>query len=234
MMYSLATFYQSKAWVKLMQVIKAERLNNEGQIICEHCGKPIVRAYDCIGHHIEYLTEENVNNAEISLNPDNVMLVHHRCHNKIHNKLGYSGRKVYLVYGSPFSGKSAYVDEIKEDGDLIVNLDDIWECVSGCARYVKPQRLNAIVFGVRDYLLECVKYRRGKWMTAYIVGGYPLISERQRLCRELGAEEIYIDSTESECLKRLYSLDSKDARANEDWNKFIRDWWEKYSRVPPV
>lgn len=234
MAYSLATFYQSKAWVKLMQVIKAERLNDEGQIICEHCGKPIVRAYDCIGHHIKYLTEENVNNAEISLNPDNVMLVHHRCHNKIHNKLGYSGRKVYLVYGSPLSGKSEYVDEVKEDGDLIVNLDDIWECVSGRARYVKPQRLNAVAFGVRDYLLECVKYRRGKWMTAYIVGGYPLISERQRLCRELGAEEIYIDSTESECLKRLYSLDSKDARANEDWNKFIRDWWEKYSRVPPV
>ncbi|MFR7473078.1 MAG: HNH endonuclease, partial [Ruminococcus sp.] len=59
----LNNFYQSKPWVKLMAVIRMERTNAEGQIICEHCGKPIVHKYDCIGHHIIELNEANVNDA---------------------------------------------------------------------------------------------------------------------------------------------------------------------------
>lgn len=227
-MLNLSTFYQSKQWIKLVQSIRLERTNDEGQIICAHCGMPIVKAYDCIGHHIKWLTEENVNDVDISLNPDNIMLVHHRCHNKIHNKLGYSMRKVYLVYGSPLSGKRTYVDSVREDGDLIIDIDSIWQCVSGCERYVKPARLNANVFGIRNKLLEDVKYRRGKWQCAYVIGGYPLISERERLCRELGAEEIYIDTSKDECLDRLSSF----SRLSDDnWIEYIEEWWRKYS--PP-
>lgn len=233
-MFSLATFYQSREWNTLRQIVIHNRLTDEGLTICEYCGKPIVKEYDCIGHHKIELTEENVNDVNISLNEDNIMLIHHKCHNIIHNKLGYGGnvRKVYLVYGSPFAGKCAYVDSVKNDGDLIINVDDIWMCVSGCNRFIKPNRLKSIVFGVRDKLLEDVRYRRGKWVNAYIIGGYPLISERERLCKELGAEEIYIESTMEECMNRLYSLDENDARANEEWNKYIQDWWSKYR--PPV
>jgi hypothetical protein len=31
-------------------------------------------------------------------------------------------------------------------GDLIVDMDSIWECISGCGRYVKPNRILSIVF----------------------------------------------------------------------------------------
>lgn len=219
-------FYQSKQWIKLLQVIKSERLNDEGELICEYCGKPIVKAYDCIGHHIIELTEDNVDDYNISLNPDNIQLVHHRCHNKIHNKLGYAGRKVYIVYGSPLSGKTSYVDSVKNEGDLIVDIDNIWQCVSGCERYVKPNRLKSIVFGVRDKLLEDIKYRRGKWSCAYIIGGYPLISERERLSRELGAELIFIDTSKEECISRI-----KENRS-EEWVLYVEDWWRLYS--PPL
>lgn len=219
-------FYQSKQWIKLLQVIKSERLNNEGELICEYCGKPIVKAYDCIGHHIIELTEDNVDDYNISLNPDNIQLVHHRCHNKIHNKLGYAGRKVYIVYGSPLSGKTSYVDSVKNEGDLIVDIDNIWQCVSGCERYVKPNRLKSIVFGVRDKLLEDIKYRRGKWSCAYIIGGYPLISERERLSRELGAELIFIDTSKEECISRI-----KENRS-EEWVLYVEDWWRLYN--PPL
>lgn len=228
-MYTLSNFYQSKEWVKFTQVIRSERANDEGFNVCEYCNQLIIKRYDCICHHEEHLTEENVNDANIAFNPDNIKLVHHKCHNIIHNKLGHTQRKIYLVYGSPLSGKSTYVDSVKSEGDLIIDIDNIWQCVSGCDRYIKPNRLKAVVFGVRDRLLEDVKYRRGKWLNAYIIGGYPLISERERLCKELGAEEIYIESTEIECLQRLYKLDPTDKRANEQWNKFILEWWEKYT-----
>ena len=60
------SFYTSREWRKLLQTIKMERLNDDGQIICEYCGKPIVNAYDIIGHHKIELNEENVNDYDIS------------------------------------------------------------------------------------------------------------------------------------------------------------------------
>ena len=193
--FTLANFYKSDEWVKFTRAIKLERTNSDGVIICEECRKPIIKAYDCICHHKTYLTDSNVNDYSISLNPENIALVHHKCHNEIHNKLGYVKKEVYLVYGSPLSGKTSYVKSVMNEGDLIVNIDNIWECVSGLDRYVKPGKLNAVVFGMRDSLLEMIKMRVGKWDNAYIVGGYPLISERERLCKMLGAKEIYIEAT---------------------------------------
>lgn len=231
MRYTLNNFYKSKEWWNLLQAIKSERLDENGQLICKHCGKPIVRAYDCIGHHTIPLTEENVNMVEISLNPALIWLVHHKCHNKIHNKLGsmsYGCRKVYIVYGSPLSGKSTWVRESMNEGDLVIDMDSIWQCVSGCGRYVKPPRLNAIVFGVRDKLLDDAKYRRGKWQDAYVIGGYPLISERERLCKELDAELVFIDTSEQECLDRL--LACNDGRDIDEWRTYITKWWDQHGR----
>lgn len=221
---SLYNFYRSKEWEGLLKILKNDpkRMDEYGAIVCEYCHKPIVRAYDCIGHHKIELTEENYTDHNISLNPDNIVFVHHKCHNYIHNKLGYKQRQVFIVWGSPLSGKSTYTSEAAVEGDLIIDIDSIWECVSGCKRYVKPNRLKSIVFSVRDNLLESVQYRRGKWLNAYIVGGYPYKAERDRLIDRLGAREIFIDTTKETCLERLASCQDRDIK---EWEKYINDWW---------
>ena len=222
-------FYQSKAWVNLMRVLRLERVSADGVLYCEHCGGPITRAYDCIGHHVIELNDRNVDDAGIALNPDNIMLVHHRCHNKIHNKLAYgeSVRRVYLVYGSPCAGKSSFVRDNMDAGDLVVDVDSIWQCISGCDRYVKPGRLNSNVFVLRDTLIEQVRYRTGKWLNAWVIGGYPLTGERERLVKSLGAREIFIDTSRDECIKRL--IENPQGRDVEAWTKYIFDWWEKFT-----
>lgn len=228
-MYTLENFYKSKQWQKLLSVIKLERIDEDGQLICWHCGKPITDKYDCIGHHTIFLTEDNVNDTEISLNPELIQLVHHRCHNKIHNKLGYTKREIFLVYGPPLSGKSTYVSSVAEPGDMIIDINKIWECISVNA--VHSNKLNAAVFGVRNSLIDMVKYRVGRWDNCYIIGGYPLISERERLCKELGAREIFIDVPKEECLKRLELSNSLDKEA---YSKFIDEWFRRFSpEIPP-
>ena len=221
--------YTCKEWRDLLAVIKLQRLNEKGQIICEHCGKPITKAYDCIGHHSIVLDETNYMNAAIALNPELIQLVHHRCHNIIHNKLGYAQRQVFVVWGSPLSGKSRYVAEAMSEGDLIIDMDSIWQCLSGCDRYIKPNRLRQNVFAIRNSLIDMVRVRQGKWLNAYIIGGYPLISERERLIKSLGAREIFIDTDKETCLKRLN--ESTDRNITE-WTQYIDDWWDKYSPPP--
>lgn len=219
---NLNNFYRSKEWINLVRIIRLERGD-----ICEHCGKPMVRAYDCIGHHVIELTEQNVHDASISLNPDNIMLVHHRCHNKIHDRLGLSRRKqVYLVYGAPCSGKTTFVHDNMEYGDMVVDMDSIWQCVSGMSMYDKPNRLKSNVFGIRNCMIDMIRMRQGNWLNAWIIGGYPLISERERLCRELGAREIHVDTSKEECLKRLH--ENPEGRDVTAWAEFI----EAYPPTP--
>lgn len=223
---SLYNFYRSDKWVNLLKVIRSERLSPDGYNICEYCGEPIVKAYDCIGHHKIELNDNNYSDANISLNPDNIMLVHHRCHNIIHNKLTYSFRQVFMVCGSPLAGKTSYVKAVRSEGDLVIDIDSIWQMVSMCDRYVKPNRLKSVVFSVRDNLLESVKYRRGKWLNAYVIGGYPFQAERERLADQLGARIIHIDTPKEECLNRLAQCDDRDFN---EWSKYIEDYWLQFS-----
>lgn len=226
MSFTLFTFYRSKEWERLLKQLRIDRLNDDGEIICEYCGNPITKAYNMIGHHKVELTEANVNDFTISLNPENIAFVHHRCHNFIHNKLGYAVREVFLVYGAPLSGKTTWVHNNMNEGDLVIDIDSIWQCVSGCDRYVKPNRLKSIVFRVRDSLLDAVRYRDGKWNNCYIIGGYPLSSERERLCKELGAREVFIEASMDDCIARL---DSQEGVDKSEWMKFIEDWFSKFA-----
>ena len=226
MRYTLDNFYQSKEWRAFRDVVIAERMNEEGYVIDEVTGKPIVRQYDIILHHKNFLTNDNVNDVNISLNPDNIQIVSHRTHNYIHNKLGYKRREVYLVYGSPCSGKNTYIDSVMEPGDLLVDIDKIKQSITNRSTHILVPSLNPIVFGIRDFLYDSIRTKRGRWNNCYIVGGFPLISERERMCRMYGAREIFIDTPKEICLERLKK--NPDGRDIGEWERFIEDWWRKY------
>ena len=213
-------FYKSKEWLRLLQQLKLERVNEQGKLLCEYCGKEIVKAYDCIGHHKIPINEINANDYNISLNPDNIMLIHFNCHNKVHHRFGYElPQKVYIVYGSPCAGKTTWVNNNATSDDIIIDIDKIWECISFCDKYNKPKRLQSNVFEVRNNLLNQIKMRLGNWQNAFIVGTYPLKMERERLSNQLGAELIFIDSSKETCLSRA---------KNDEWKKYIENWFESF------
>ena len=229
-MFTLDTFYQSKEWRAFRDLVIMQRMTPEGFVIDEVTGKPILKAFDIILHHKEFLTEDNVNDASISLNPDNIQIVSHRTHNYIHNKLGYKRREIYLVYGSPCSGKNTYVDSVMEPGDLLLDVDKIKQAITNKSTHILVPQLNPIIFGIRDFMFESIRLKRGYWNNAYIVGGFPLISERERLCKKYGAREIYIDTPKEVCLERLKN--DPDGRDIEEWARFIEEWWRRYTPRP--
>lgn len=211
-------FYRSKEWEQFISILRVERADEKGNVICAHCGKPIVKKYDCIGHHKIELTDENVNDFTISLNPENVELIHFGCHNEIHGRFG-SKQKVYIVYGAPCSGKTTFVKEHANNDDLILDLDRIWEAVCLSDREHKPGRLKANVFGIRDCLIDQIRTRTGQWRNAYVIGTYPLRTDRDRLSDLLDAELIFIDTPMKDCMDRA---------PNESWIGFIGDWFLDY------
>lgn len=218
-MYTLDNFYTSKEWERFRAQLMMQRQTVDGSIICAHCGKPIVKAYDCIAHHKVELTEENVNDYTISFNPELIELIHFKCHNIEHKRFEGFRQEVFLVYGSPCSGKSTFVANNAKPDDLIVDLDRIWEAICLSSRDDKPNRLKANVFGVRDVLIDQIRIRKGKWRTAYVIGGYPLRTDRDRLCNLLKATPIFIDEPKEVCLMRAKT---------KQWRGFVEDWFTDY------
>ena len=231
----LQRFYKSEAWENFRQIVIANRTRDDGVVICEHCGTPILKKYDCILHHIEELTDDNVDDVSVSLNEDNIKLVHFGCHNKLHRRanndragVGFTSKHVYLVWGSPCAGKKYWVNSVMECDDVIVDIDKLWAAVrwSGCDASDKPWQLKDIVFGLRDCLLDMIKVRRGNWHNAYIIGGYALEGERHRICEALGVDrDIFIECDKSICLERAKEKGDK-------WIEYVEQWWDRYTPPP--
>lgn len=219
---SLGDFYRSREWRTCRENIIAERIAATGELICDYCHKPIVNEYDCIGHHKTALMMSNVNDLEVSLNPDNIMLIHHCCHNAIHERFGFNPeKKVYIVWGSPCSGKTTFVNAAMAKDDLLVDIDRIYDAINNTrSNYV----YNNVMMIYRT-LIDMVKTRQGRWRSAWIVRGLPLSSERERLAKEVDGELIHIEADKETCLQRAYE------RA-EGYEEFVEDWWRKFT--PPA
>ena len=217
-MFTPFSFYRSDEWTKLRKQLMMERVNENGELICARCGRPILKAYDCIGHHKVELTDENVNDFTVSLNPNNIELIHHKCHNIEHRRFEGFRQEVFLVYGSPCAGKTTWVRSVANADDLILDVDAIWESICLSDRNHKPSRLKANVFGIRDLLIDQIRTRTGMWRAAYVISGYPLRSDRDRMCDLLRAVPVFIDTPKDECL----------SRADDQWREYVEDWFESY------
>lgn len=228
---SLPQFYTSADWRKLRKMLMVARTNEQGFIICEECGQPILKGYDCIAHHKTELTIHNVNDYSISLNPDNISLVHLTCHNVIHNRFGgrlrdYQ-RKVYYIYGAPCSGKTTFVRENMQRGDLVFDIDKLWSALSGQPEYEKPNELKAVVFNARNAILDSIKTRAGTWQQAFVIEGGALLGDRMRRIDALGAEGIFIDTPKETCLERLATDESR-RYVQAQWIEYINKYFNDF------
>jgi hypothetical protein len=230
---NLFEFRRSDEWNKFRTSLINKRIASSprGELICDHCGKPIFRKYDCILHHKIELTEANVHDTSISLNESNIMVVHFDCHNEIHNRFGKGKRKVYIVHGAPCAGKNTFVSSVCKRDDLVIDMDMIYKMINTHNdMYDKPDRLKTVAFKVRETLLNCVRDRIGFWQNAYIITTEGLESQLNRMATMYGAELIHIDTDKETCIANLMADESKKFFRAE-WMGYINHYFDTYSRL---
>lgn len=212
--------YASKAWMDLRLNLIIERGPK-----CQKCNEYIFDTSKLIGHHTIKLTPQNVNDPNVALNSKLVEIICHDCHNKEpHHFYGSKSRNVYLVYGAPCSGKVAMVNHLAERGDMILDMDRLFESISWQPLYDKPDNLRFNVFALRDKMIDMIKTRFGQWHDAFVIGGYPMKAERDRLAMELGAELIYCEATKEQCYAAMVTR-----QMPESYRKFIDKWFAEYT-----
>lgn len=95
----IGKFYKSKEWKKARQLVLIR-----DKFLCQHCGQPATEV-----HHKKHLTEQNVYDPTISLNPDNLVSLCWNCHRKEHQADDGMGR--ILAEQNPY--------EFDENGMLV-------------------------------------------------------------------------------------------------------------------
>lgn len=240
---TLTQFYNGQDWAYCKAQVTQERLKG-GALYCEHCGKVILKSFNpnannnkgaIVYHHKVYLTPNNVNDASISINPENIAVLHWQCHNEVHGRFNGAAvaieRKVYLVTGAPCSGKTTFARERMQAGDMLLDIDDLWQTISGQPRYIKPNALKPIVFNTRLALKEQIAKGAGSWRNAYIIESLPLATDRKREAERYKAhncEIITMEASREECLNRLYLMpNGRDVKAYEE---YINNYFDEYTQ----
>lgn len=218
-------FYCRKDYLDLAQACK---IKSGG--VCAKCGG-VFDISELRPHHKVELTLDNIDDVNVTLNPDNIEVLCHDCHNAVHKRFGYAvgAKHVYLVYGSPCAGKTTYVNSVATRNDLIVDLDKIHRAICICGLYDKPDATKRVAFNVRDYLLDEVRTAtpRRKWQDAYIIGTYPDRIDRDMFVQDYGAELVHIDTSKEECVKRAYQ-DIERSSVRDAVIGWINAYWERY------
>lgn len=219
----LDNFYGSQTWQTFRMLII-----NERGLRCEYCKQRVLKSSELTLHHDKELTPENVHDANISLNPTNIMVVHHECHNKIHGRFGHQMTNgVFVVYGPPMAGKTTYVRDRMSRGDLVVDMEQLYSAVSLLPDYDKPNNLFSNVIGIHNLLIDNIKTRLGKWSSAWVIGGYADRYKRERLAQDLGAELIFCNVSKEACLRRL-DVDEDRRYRKDEWSEYINKWFDSY------
>lgn len=235
-------FYDSMAWRKTREAYLSSQ-----NYICERCGGAA-----CLVHHIEHITPRNVSNADITLHWDNLKAVCDDCHALEHaadyKRRGRPARlngiafdedgnaikqpNVFLVCGSPGSGKSTYVAENKGADDLVVDLDYICAALMGEVGgvHLEHDAILSVALEVRDLLYSAIRERRGKWERAFVVTSIAEAQETKAIADDLRAEVVLIDTPLPECLRRIRSDPSRRAKRRL-FERLATEWHETFSKA---
>lgn len=200
----LQKFYKSKKWehFRAIELMKAFN-SNGGVVVCSDCGKPIVNKYDAILHHITELTDANVDDAMVSLNPNNVRWVHFKCHNERHGRFSsktFKDKKVVIVVGAPgLKDKKRYIKEHLTEFDSYFDIDTIKNAISinGNDTVIKP-----LLFEFRNMFIDKAKCRFGKVNAYYIITSYSTKAQVRHIKQMTNATDVvYVYGTIGQCLK---------------------------------
>lgn len=232
--------YRSKAWKNTRNYIY-KKYNG----LCGDCGEPGEEV-----HHIIFLRPSNIDDAEIVYGEDNLILLCKDCHSAKHKKTnpGFKRERkravengcyfnedgelmkqeVFIIYGSPASGKSTYVKEHMEGGDLVVDLDLIKQAISLAYKTEATDNLVDTALAIRDKLYELIEDKKVDAKKIWVIASLPRRQERLDLAKRLGAELIYCEATVRECIDR--AIADVDRRDKEMQIKLIDKWFSNYEK----
>ena len=110
---------------------------------------------------------------------------------------------VYLIYGSPCSGKTTYVKEHKKDGDIICDVDRLYSAVSLNEEHQTELYAQEVASRLEKHLYKIIRNREGNWKDAYVVSLANTKEKVEKAKERIDADEaIFINTPLEICMER--------------------------------
>lgn len=110
---------------------------------------------------------------------------------------------VYLIYGPPCSGKSTYINERMERGDLVCDVDLIYQAISGQDPHDADLHVHETALQLKENLLDIIRDRDGGWHDAYVVSIANTHEKLAEAMERIKADECVLIKTPYEvCMER--------------------------------
>ena len=127
---------------------------------------------------------------------------------------------VYLIYGSPCSGKSTYIKEHIQRGDLVCDVDLIYGAITNSDQHNAELYTHEVACQLDSALKEIIRERKGNWKNAYVVSLANTEEKLQKAKDQINADEcIFIDTPYEVCMER-----AKERPFYFQW--IIQEWFE--------
>lgn len=123
---------------------------------------------------------------------------------------------MHVILGPPCSGKSTYVRDHSEPGDVLVDYDAIAQALGSKEPYDAPKPIKSAAFAARSAVIAHVIDTGAE---AWVIHASPTVAQMERY-RAIGAEIVEMDTDMETCLERA------EADGRPDWTAgVIRDWF---------
>lgn len=134
-------------------------------------------------------------------------------------------QQVNIIYGPPASGKTTYVKNNMEIGDLVIDLDYIKQAISFTWKDAESDNLLDIAIKIRDCIYEAIEKGEVDCKRVWIIAGLPNKNERERLKERFNATLIPMLKARQECVNNA-KRDKRDMILQE---VIIDKWFEEYT-----
>jgi predicted kinase len=139
-------------------------------------------------------------------------------------------KRVTLVCGPPGAGKTSYVrDRMRPMSDMVLDLDRLYEALSGLGKYSKPDSLLPYVKTAYDAVVSQLSNGVGDLRHAWVISCAPSRTLRERLTASLRAEVVILDTPYDVCMRRISKDPSRSAQAPL-WEALVEKWWKQYEK----
>ncbi len=166
---------------------------------------------------------------------ENLQGLCHACHSKKTANEARPSIPTTIIAGPPGAGKSSYAAVRMRHGDLLVDLNTLYQAISGLDLYDKPQSLLQFAIAARDgiyYRLAHLWKYTVKPRHAWIIATLPKVGDRAELCAELGGSTVVLETSPNDCIRRLQADTERGASEAriEAQRVIIDEWWKDYTR----
>ena len=127
------------------------------------------------------------------------------------------------MVGPSGAGKTTWVREQVQRGDLVLDLDDIFTALSFLPRYDKPQVLLPFVFEARDAVLNRLHLASEVGQSYLITSSIEQAMKWRQHHPYARLKLMAVDA--DECIRRLREEGRRDL---ERFERLIHEWWDKW------